>query len=84
MKTNNQNSQSFANQNKTSSRDSRENLGAIGAEPSRIRPNLGTKQTDKHDQVPMSQRKQYDAKYSSGHSDAKKSAGLTETTADEK
>ena len=79
-----QNSQNFSNQNKTSSRDARENPGATGASNSRQHPNVGTKQTDKHDQVKMEDRKAYDAKYSSGKSDAKKSAGLPEGTADHK
>jgi len=79
-----QNSQNFANQNKTSSRDARENTGATGAQPSRVRPNLGTQQVDKHDQVKPEARKEYDAKYSSGKSDAKKSAGLPEGTSDHK
>ncbi len=85
MKNKAQNSQTFANQNKTSSKDARGNIGAVGREnPSRVRPGLGTRQIDKHDQVPMEKRKEYDAKYSSARSDARKSAGFPEGTADHK
>lgn len=79
-----QNSQNFANQNKTSSRDQRDTMGNVGKTPAQARAHQGTQQVDKHDQVPMNKRKEYDAKYSSGHSNAKKSAGLPEGTADHK
>lgn len=83
MKGQNNNTGNFIKGN-TSAHDSRQNMGAVGAQPSRMRPNLGTQQVDKHDQVKMEDRKAYDAKYSSGKSDAKKSAGLPEGTADHK
>ena len=79
------NSQSFANQNKTSAKDTRENIGAVGASVSRMRPNIGTQRVDYKDNVKGHEAQRiYKAKYSSGASDAKKSAGLPQGTAKKK
>jgi len=79
------NAQQFATQKKMSARDTRENIGAVGAQLSRLRPNMGTQRVDYKDNVKGHEAQRiYKAKYASHNSDARKSAGLPPDTAKKK
>ena len=45
------NSQNFSSENKTSSNDTRQNMGAVGAMDSKIMPNAGAPKRDYQDDV---------------------------------